>query len=211
MEASQEQVATTARQSHKREQRRRAILDAAEQLFTEQGVAKVSLGAIVALSGGSLATVYDMFGNKAGLLRAVVERHHEEAVGQWLDDISADEPPSQVLRRAAERGHAFITSRRTIAIMRVVIGHSLDDPEFGRAYHRWANEEVYARLAALFREWTAAGKAKIDDPEAAVALLSAIVACNAPLNGLLGIGPGELNSGSLDWRLETFLQRFQIQ
>jgi AcrR family transcriptional regulator len=69
----------------RRGERRKAILDAAEEMFLEQGFARVSLGAIVRRSGGSLATVYEMFGNKQGLLRAVVHRRRDEGmVACWI-------------------------------------------------------------------------------------------------------------------------------
>ena len=52
------------------DQRRRAILASARALFVEQGYEKTTLGEIVERAGGSLATVYKLFGNKDGLLEA---------------------------------------------------------------------------------------------------------------------------------------------
>src|SRR3546814_4948641 len=62
----------------RRQDRRKAILDAAESLFLDQGFDRVSLAAVVGQSGGSLATLYELFGNKQGLLRAVIERGEQE-------------------------------------------------------------------------------------------------------------------------------------
>src|SRR3546814_3108340 len=50
----------------RRQDRRKAILDAAESLFLDQGFDRVSLAAVVGQSGGSLATLYELFGNKQG-------------------------------------------------------------------------------------------------------------------------------------------------
>src|SRR3546814_13764796 len=61
-----------------RRQDRKAILDAAESLLLDQGFDRVSLAAVVGQSGGSLATLYELFGNKQGLLRAVIERVEKE-------------------------------------------------------------------------------------------------------------------------------------
>ena len=47
--------------------RRRAILDAAAALFLERGFADTSVGDVVKRSGGSLATLYSLFGSKEGL------------------------------------------------------------------------------------------------------------------------------------------------
>jgi AcrR family transcriptional regulator len=50
------------------------ILDAAEELFAEQGVAATSLRAVTALAGVNLAAVHYHFGPKEALLEAVLER-----------------------------------------------------------------------------------------------------------------------------------------
>src|SRR3546814_3090605 len=60
--------------SSPRERRQSAILDAAESLFLEQGYERTSLAEIVKRSGGSLATLYELFVNKQGLLRAIATR-----------------------------------------------------------------------------------------------------------------------------------------
>src|SRR3546814_8686691 len=65
--------------SSPRERRQSAILDAAESLFLEQGYERTSLAEIVKRSGGSLATLYELFVNKQGLLRAIATR--------WCDEV----------------------------------------------------------------------------------------------------------------------------
>ena len=54
-------------------QNRRAVLDAARRLFLEQGYAATTVGAIAAAAGVSVETVYKSFGNKPGLVKAVVD------------------------------------------------------------------------------------------------------------------------------------------
>lgn len=60
-------------------QKRAAILSAARELFLTNGFDRSSVGAVAARAGVSTRTVYDYFGDKQTLLRAVVE-----AVGQSL-------------------------------------------------------------------------------------------------------------------------------
>ncbi|RKY16350.1 MAG: TetR/AcrR family transcriptional regulator [Planctomycetota bacterium] len=50
------------------------LLDAAEELFAEQGIAPVSLRAITARAGANLAAVNYHFGSRDGLVRAVLAR-----------------------------------------------------------------------------------------------------------------------------------------
>lgn len=193
----------------RREERRKSILDAAENLFLEQGYDRVTLGAIVRRSGGSLATVYELFGNKQGLLRSVVYRRRDEGMDGLLD-IPHGETPAETLRRYAHKCHAFVTAPRSIALLRIVIGESLRHPEFGREFHEDMNSGPAGQLTACFREWTAQGKAAIDDPDAAVQLYFAMVMCDAPLKTMLGAEPQGATCGQMEWRLEPFLRHFGI-
>lgn len=198
----------------KRGERRKAILDAAEDLFLEQGYDRISLGTIVRRSGGSLATVYELFGNKQGLLRAVVGRRKDEGMGGLLD-IPNGETPAETLRRYAHQCYAFVTAPRSVALLRIVIGETLAHPEFGREFHQDMNSGAAGLLAACFRQWTAQGRAAIDDPEAAVELFFAMVMCDAPLKAMLGAEPqgatcGDATCGAMEWRLEPFLHHFRI-
>src|SRR5262249_18492928 len=58
--------------------RRKRILAAARDVFLERGYANASIDAVVERSGGSKATVYQLFGNKEGLLAALVAEGAEE-------------------------------------------------------------------------------------------------------------------------------------
>jgi AcrR family transcriptional regulator len=51
------------------------ILDAAERLFGERGVAGTSLRSVTAAAGVNVAAIHYHFGSKESLVRAVLERH----------------------------------------------------------------------------------------------------------------------------------------
>lgn len=194
----------------RRGDRHRAILDAAEHLFVEHGVSQVSLHAVVRRSGGSLATLYAMFGNKEGLLRAVVERNKDEQLGDWIGEFSEDESATEVLLRIARRFYAFITSRRSVAMIRIVAQQSLENPEFGQSFYRTAHEAALQALERVFRTWNEAGKASFDDPQAASALFLATVSCDMHMKALLGVEPDDRTCGGLEWRLQPFLAYFGL-
>jgi AcrR family transcriptional regulator len=194
----------------RREGRRQAILDAAEALFLEQGYAGASLAAIVKRSGGSLATVYEMFGSKYGLLRAVVDRNRDEGLRGLDESASALDSAADVLRLLAYRHHQHMMSPRTIAFARVVIEGGLKDPEFGREFYRDVHLVFVECLAAMFREWTAAGKARIDDPTAAAELYISTVMCDAPIKAMLGQPAEPTDHATIDWRLAPLLAHFAI-
>ncbi|MBN6151507.1 TetR/AcrR family transcriptional regulator [Xanthomonas sp. AmX2] len=63
--------------------KRRAILDAARRLFSEQGFDRVNMDAIAACADASKATVYAYFGNKERLFRAALDELLGEAPDPW--------------------------------------------------------------------------------------------------------------------------------
>jgi len=92
MNAEAEQLdAPRLTQDERRTARRQAILDAAEALFLEYGYPSVSLSTIVQRSGGSLATIYQMFGNKQGLLHAIAVRWRDETMHGRVNQVEASD------------------------------------------------------------------------------------------------------------------------
>ena len=194
----------------RREDRRQAVLVAAEALFLEHGFERISVNTIVRRSGGSLATFYDMFGNKHGLLRAVVDQATDEEL-KGLEDIYSEEAkPSGTLRKLASRYYAFATAPRMLALMRLVIGQSLADPEFGSQFNHDLQLRFSTHLAEAFARWTAEGKARIDFPLEAADLYFAIVMCNAPFRAMFGIVPEPTDADMLERRLAPFLAYYHI-
>jgi AcrR family transcriptional regulator len=196
--------------SARRKNRRQAFLIAAEALFLEQGFDRVSINAIVQRSGGSLATFYDMFGNKLGLLRAVLDRASDEELESLKSIYSEEAQPGEILRKLAWRYHAFVTAPRSLALMRLVIGQSLDDPEFGRQFSHDMHLRHMTHLAEIFSQWTVGGKARIDRPQEAAELYFAMVLCDAPLRAMLGIMPEPTDAGTLERRLAPFIDYYRI-
>jgi AcrR family transcriptional regulator len=70
-----------ATQGERRAQTRRALLDAAAELFAARGVDGASVDAIAEAAGRTSGAVYDHFGGKEGLLFALLEG--------WVDDVAA--------------------------------------------------------------------------------------------------------------------------
>ena len=194
-----------------RERRRGAILDAAEALFLEQGYDRTSLAEIVKKSGGSLATLYDLFGNKQGLLHAIASRWGNEARCQPAECMAmADLSNVELLRGYAHRQCDRMRSPRAVALMRMLISESLRDRDFALQIYRDLHIPAIDELATMFAEWAAAGEAEIDDPEAAAKLLLNIIMGDSMLHALAGLEDEWLDNDQLDWCLLPFLSHFKI-
>lgn len=187
------------------------MLDAAETLFLEQGFERVSLAAVVRCSGGSLATLYSLFGSKQGLLRAVVSRAIQANFALFRQPMPVDGSAADQLTCIARRFHDHLMQPDTTKLTRIIIAQTLDDPEFGRLFRADVNREI-DEIGALFRRWTAEGRARIDEPEEAANLFHAIITSDVQLRALLGASPedDEAAERQMLWRLAHFIDHFRI-
>ena len=166
-----EQISTTDRATDDRlEKRRRAFIDSARTLFIEQGFDKTSLSDVVSRAGGSLATLYKLFGNKAGLLAEVVNertRSGESLISRIGQEIP--EPRAALLELGQTLRDEFF-DEEGVAISRIVIAYSLQDPQFASEFHRGTLMRSQHALAALFETWRSHGMVLTSEPEALASL-----------------------------------------
>lgn len=151
----------------RRDKRRRAMLDAASTLFFEKGYEAATLGEIVARSGGSLTTLYELFGNKTGLLAALVAERCL-SMAAVIDSVAIAEPhPREALRTVAHHLFDQMTDPSGIALLRIVIGEGGRQPELGRQFYE-AGPAAGCRIMGRFLANQAAqGALRVDDPDEA--------------------------------------------
>lgn len=147
------------------DRRRRAIVDAACQLFIDQGFERTTLNAIVEAAGGSLATVYKLFGNKDGLLEAVV--FEKAASGStYIDEIAKSNlSPAVALRAISERLYDRFLDTETVALVRIVIARSVCEPKLARRFFDRTSKRTGHALEQLFLRWDAEGVSMNGDPQ----------------------------------------------
>lgn len=90
---------------------RRAVLHATEQLLAEGGGDHVSLDRVAALAGVGKGTVFRRFGNRAGLLQALLEERSREL----REAVTHGPPPLGPGAPARERLRAFLDGLGAIA------------------------------------------------------------------------------------------------
>ncbi len=84
----------TSLRERQRERRRRDIMDAAAALIGEQGLEETSMEAIAARAEVGTATVYNYFGSKTDLLRALFLRYMDEEAKQGAAALQS--PPEEM-------------------------------------------------------------------------------------------------------------------
>lgn len=148
--------------------RRRAILDAAVEVFLDVGYGAATIDAVVERAGGSKATVYAYFGNKERLFAAVVD----DIVGGIVRPAPAHMaalPLEEALVHLAEDHMSVVLSERHVALMRLVAAEAKRFPELGEAYYSHAAGSGHAMLESFLRDRVARGELRIDDVKEAAA------------------------------------------
>ena len=146
----------------RRDERRKAILKAASEVFYEEGFAGASMSQICARLGGSKGTLYNYFENKEDLFAAVID-----AKCRWFSEsVFSDVDETLGVREMLLRvGETFLEqlSDPVIRLIQLVISESLRSPEVARIFYENGPEASARRLCQLLERAKARGEIDIDD------------------------------------------------
>jgi len=156
------------------ERRRKAFVVAARKLFVEQGFERTTLADVVDLAGGSLATLYKLFGNKAGLLTSVVQER-VRSTESLINQIGEAEPePVAALHRLGAEMRKRMLEPEAVAISRVVIAYSIEDGEFAAEFYRKTLLCSHQALTRVFERWRDKGVPFRGEPSAMASIFLGI-------------------------------------
>jgi AcrR family transcriptional regulator len=85
------------------------VLEAGLRLLTSEGVGSLTARRLAAASGTSPAAIYELFGDKAGVVRAMFFTGFER-LGEELGEPDPRSEPLEALRQIATRYRAFINA-----------------------------------------------------------------------------------------------------
>lgn len=129
--------------------RRDRLLQAAAEVFFEQGYAATSIDAIIERAGGSKRTIYSEFGNKEGLFSAIVTGNADQAL--WTLEI--DEVQGHDLRTTlmafGQRLMDIYMSPTVLGIYRIAITEANRFPDLVRSFYEQGPGRTTARLAEV--------------------------------------------------------------
>ena len=172
-----------------------AILDAAVAVFALRGVA-ASMEEIARRACVSKQTVYNHYGSKADLVRAVMDRRVHEITAP-LDTPTAVEHPAEalaefgrVLLRAVMRPHGP-------AFLRMAMAGLAEMPEVAAAIYEAGARASRKRLAAFLELETKAGRLACPDPLQAAEFFAGMVLGSHQTATLLGVDP-QLDEARID-------------
>ena len=170
--------------------KRRAILDAATEVFLQKGYLATDMDEIAALASVSKQTVYKNFPSKETLFVEIVSsvtNHASDRVHNEMPDLAEGEPVAAYLRRYADRQLAVVLTPRVMQLRRLVIGEVGRFPELARVLFEGGPKRAIATIAATLKRLTDRGLLKIDDPDLAASQFNWLI-MGEPLNRAMLLG-----------------------
>jgi AcrR family transcriptional regulator len=137
------------------------FLDAATEVFIEKGYQHARLSEIVARAGGSLATLYRVFGDKEGLARAIILRRLQDLNERMQTLNLSGLPPKDALFLAAERIAQGMTTTEMLVVHRIAIGEGQSFPDLRDWFFDHAVASVRGSVSDYFEQEMAAGRLRI--------------------------------------------------
>ena len=123
--------------SEKGKNRYELIVKTALDLFLKNGYEKTSLSDIVAISGGSLASIYTFFESKEGLFQAIIEQEIDSFISEIDEkiDLKISHSLEEFLTKFATIILSIVCTKKSVLLSRTMISESSKNGgKLGRAF-----------------------------------------------------------------------------
>ncbi|HET7079680.1 MAG TPA: TetR/AcrR family transcriptional regulator [Chloroflexia bacterium] len=147
------------------EERRAAILQAAEAVFTEAGYTGASIREIARRAEVSSALLYWFFPNKAKLFAAMLLAKIDAQGVLELPPEIFEIPPEELLPRLAHGFARFMGSNQQINLMKLMLRESDREPELIATMSQTISQRALTPLGAYMRRQMDLGRIRRDNPE----------------------------------------------
>ncbi len=168
------------------EKRRKAILDAAYELFVARGYGSVSVDDIIRVAGGSKSTLYKLFGSKEGIMKAVIA----SLAAEMLSKINIEPPPGKSLREVLVGvGEVLVDlalSTNAISQFRLAVANAGPFPDIALLWFESGPNTTMTGIAGILARETARGRLKIDNPERAAWFFAGMLLLRENMTRLVG-------------------------
>ncbi|WP_454718591.1 TetR/AcrR family transcriptional regulator C-terminal domain-containing protein [Caulobacter segnis] len=160
-----------------------AILDAAVEVIGERGLS-APMEEIARRAGVSKQTVYNHYGSKAELMRALMNRR-VEAITASLREPGAIENPTEALEAYARSVLETVITSKSYSMMRVIMLGSGEMPDVAKEVFEAGPLSARRQLAAFLKTETELGRMKVENFDQAAEFFSGMVMGHSQLRSLL--------------------------
>jgi TetR/AcrR family transcriptional repressor of mexJK operon len=178
---------------HRSARKRRAIIEAATNVFLSNGYLGTSMDEIAALAHVSKQTVYKHFADKERLFSEIVTASVDEIANPNTDEVLKLGDTGDLereLRRFARGQLRAVMDPRLLKLRRLVIGESSRFPQLGRLFYERGPGRTIVALATTFERLASRGVLELHDPPLAAAHFNWLV-MSIPLNQAMLLGEDE--------------------
>lgn len=171
-----------------------AILDAASEVLGERGLS-APMEEIARRARVSKQTVYNHYGSKIELVRALVERRVATITAPLREQGAVDRPEETLAAYA--RTLLEVVNNRTYGLMRVTIQSAGEMPDLAREVFETGPRASRAQLARFLELETRAGRMRVDNPLQAAEFFGGMVMGHRQTKALLNLAP-DLSEADID-------------
>jgi AcrR family transcriptional regulator len=206
-------TATVRRTRPRGEIRRSQILDAATEVFLENGYGGATIDLVVERARASKATVYSFFGGKDGLFAAIVEERAQRILAAFGDPevVGSDVPAA--LAHIARRYMEVVMAPDAVGFYRLIIAEGVRFPELARTFYRFGPDRTNAHLADMLSVWREQGLVRLDDPQLAAVQFFDAVCGDLHRRVMAGLIPKNLRAAiqrSIDHAVQVFWNGIKV-
>ena len=192
------------------ERRKQAMVEAAYSLFIEKGYESVTLDDIIKISGGSKSSLYGFFGNKEGLLKAVIEALANEMLQELQVPSQLGKDPRAALVKIGNRIARLALSENAVNQFRLAVGNAKSRPDLARLWYEHGPSTTFDGLAGYLAKENEAGRLNVRNPRRIAIFFLSMIICNDTLRMAVGMEPpspaeiGELVEDAVTVLLEAY-------
>jgi AcrR family transcriptional regulator len=197
--------------------KRRSILETAASVFCREGYGGANIDLIAGEAGVSRQTVYNHYGDKETLFKAVVAEITERCNAGFFAVLATfpDHPhdvEADLTAFAARLSGSCMCSRDGKFLRRLIQNEGERYPELFAAWREDGPGKTWAALAARFARLAHAGHLHVDDPDVAARQFLALNTADLQLSFMLGETPTEEEVKRASTRaVRTFLRAYGRQ
>lgn len=171
--------------AEEREERRAAVIEAAFVELLEQGADGVTMLAIARRAGASKETLYSWFGNRDGLLSAMIASNADATAERIATALGGDDEPRDTLAAFGAGLLRLLTDPRSLALNRA----AMTNPVLAAELLESGRHRVGPIVEAYLEGTSASGTLPVNDPATAFETFYGLVIRDTQIRVLLGESP----------------------
>jgi AcrR family transcriptional regulator len=179
---------------------RAAILEAAAEVFFEQGYEGASIEAVIERVGGSKRAIYSHFGGKKELFAAIVTDTSSRALAALSPAEISGRNLEDTLLSFGRRLLEILMTPATLSLYRTIVAEGVRFPELSQVFFEGGPGRAAARLAAVLEEFRERGEIDMKDTTRAAEHFIGMLRDDLHLKTVLGLrppaGPAEIEASA---------------